>query len=194
MTTQKRGATMAKFFDKKLLKFILVGIANTLFSAAIMFLLYNLAHFGYWGSSAVSYVLGSILSFFLNKNFTFQNKDSFWKTALRFTINVAVCYVIAYSLAKPLVIWALEGLALSQDLVEQITWASASLPFKKKKRSTASPPQNKNNKTAFRNGFERLFFRLNPAAGLWFDFRNFYGRSSSSQSPSAGFLFCCYST
>ena len=112
---------MAKFFDKKLLKFILVGIANTLFSAAIMFLLYNLAHFGYWGSSAVSYVLGSILSFFLNKNFTFQNKDSFWKTALRFTINVAVCYVIAYSLAKPLVIWALEGLALSQDLVEQIS-------------------------------------------------------------------------
>ncbi len=35
-----------EIFDQKLLKFILVGIANTLFSAAIMFLLYNLAHFG----------------------------------------------------------------------------------------------------------------------------------------------------
>lgn len=112
---------MAKFFDKKLLKFILVGIVNTLFSAAIMFLLYNLADFGYWGSSAVSYVLGSILSFFLNKSFTFQNRDSLWKTALRFTVNVAVCYVIAYTLAKPLVIEVLSGAALSRELVEQIS-------------------------------------------------------------------------
>lgn len=112
---------MAKFFDKKLLKFILVGVVNTLFSAAIMFLLYNLADFGYWGSSAVSYVLGSILSFFLNKSFTFQNRDSLWKTALRFTVNVAVCYVIAYTLAKPLVIEVLSGAALSRELVEQIS-------------------------------------------------------------------------
>ena len=112
---------MAKFFDKKLMKFILVGILNTLFSAAIMFLLYNLAHFGYWGSSAVSYVLGSILSFFLNKNFTFQNKDSLWKTALRFAVNVAICYLIAYSLAKPLVIWALSSLSLSNQMIENVS-------------------------------------------------------------------------
>lgn len=112
---------MAKFFDKKLMKFILVGILNTLFSAAIMFLLYNLAHFGYWGSSAVSYVLGSILSFFLNKNFTFQNKDSLWKTALRFSVNVAICYLIAYSLAKPLVIWALSSLSLSNQMIENVS-------------------------------------------------------------------------
>ena len=38
---------MRKFFDIKLIKFVLVGILNTVFSAAIMFLLYNLAHFGY---------------------------------------------------------------------------------------------------------------------------------------------------
>lgn len=111
---------LKEVFDVKLLKFILVGVANTLFSAVVMFLLYHLLHFGYWGSSAVSYVLGSILSFFLNKNFTFQNRDSLWKTALKFTVNVAICYVIAYSLAKPLVIWVLSGTSLQVATVEQI--------------------------------------------------------------------------
>ena len=112
---------MRKFFDIKLIKFVLVGILNTVFSAAIMFLLYNLAHFGYWGASAVSYVLGSILSFVLNKRFTFENKDSVWKTGLRFAVNVAVCYLAAYSLAKPCVRWVLSSTALSANVVEQIS-------------------------------------------------------------------------
>ncbi len=110
-----------ELFDKKLLKFLLVGVANTLFSAVIMFLLYNLAHFGYWGSSAISYILGSILSFVLNKSFTFQNRDSVLKTGLKFALNVAVCYVIAYSLAKPAVIWVLSSFSLPQNITDQIS-------------------------------------------------------------------------
>lgn len=108
------------FFDVKLLKFILVGVLNTLLSAALMFGLYHLLHFGYWGSSAVSYLLGSVLSFILNKTFTFGNRDSVLKTALRFAVNAAVCYVIAYGAAKPLVLWALSETALSEQLLEQI--------------------------------------------------------------------------
>ena len=110
-----------EIFDQKLLKFILVGIANTLFSAAIMFLLYNLAHFGYWGSSAISYILGSVLSFVLNKNFTFQNRDSVLKTGLKFALNVAICYMIAYSFAKPAVMWVLSSFSLSQNITDQIS-------------------------------------------------------------------------
>ena len=110
-----------ELFDKKLLKFLLVGVANTLFSAVIMFLLYNLAHFGYWGSSAISYILGSILSFVLNKSFTFQNRDSVLKTGLKFALNVAVCYAIAYSLAKPAVIWVLSSFSLPQNITDQIS-------------------------------------------------------------------------
>ena len=112
---------LTEIFDQKLLKFILVGIANTLFSAAIMFLLYNLAHFGYWGSSAISYILGSVLSFVLNKNFTFQNRDSVLKTGLKFALNVAICYMIAYSFAKPAVMWVLSSFSLSQNITDQIS-------------------------------------------------------------------------
>jgi len=86
-----------------------------------MFLLYNLVSFGYWGSSAVSYVLASILSFFLNKNFTFRNKESTFKTALRFAMNIAVCYFLAYSISKPIVTKILLNTSLSNSIVEQLS-------------------------------------------------------------------------
>ena len=73
---------LKKLLDKTFWKFILVGVINTLFGAGVMFLLYNVAfknyhemNWAYWVSSAANYILGSILSFFLNKNFTFQNKE-----------------------------------------------------------------------------------------------------------------------
>lgn len=109
-----------KLFDRTLLKFLLVGCANTLCSMCIMYLLYNLAYLGYWGSSAAAFILASILSFFLNRSFTFQSKEGVGKTAVRFALNVAVCYLLAYSAAQPLAAWALEGFGLSGELVEQI--------------------------------------------------------------------------
>lgn len=108
-------------FDVKFFKFILVGIINTIFGTSIMFLLYNLAGFGYWGSSAISYILGSILSFFLNKNFTFRNRESSIKTALRFTVNIVVCYLAAYSISKPIVARILSNTSLSRSIVEQLS-------------------------------------------------------------------------
>ena len=92
-----------KFFDIKFLKFIIVGIANTIFGTAVMFCAYNILNFNYWISSALNYILGSILSYFLNKYFTFQNKSKNSKTIVKFIINISVCYFIAYGAAKPIV-------------------------------------------------------------------------------------------
>lgn len=91
-----------ELFDRKLLKFLLVGVINTLVGTAIMFGLYNWAGCSYWLSSAANYVLTSILSFFLNKYFTFRSREGGWRQVLRFVLNIAVCYGIAYGLAKPL--------------------------------------------------------------------------------------------
>ena len=74
-----------------------------------MFLLYNFARCSYWFSSAANYVVGSIISFFLNKYFTFRNYAHSWKQIVRFVINVAVCYLIAYGAAKPIVLYFLSG-------------------------------------------------------------------------------------
>ncbi len=95
--------------DAKLLKFLLVGVINTLVGTAIMFGLYNLAGASYWLSSAANYVLTSILSYFLNKYFTFRSKGSSLREILRFAVNIAVCYLLAYGVAQPLVTLALSA-------------------------------------------------------------------------------------
>lgn len=103
---------MARLIDKSIPKFLLVGVLNTLVGAGLMFLLYNWAGCSYWASSAANYVAGSILSFFLNKYFTFQNRDWSWSQVGKFALNVAVCYLVAYAVAKPAVLWLLSGQSL----------------------------------------------------------------------------------
>lgn len=95
--------------DEKLLKFIGVGIINTLVGMAIMFGLYNLVGCSYWVSSCANYVLTSILSYLLNKTFTFKHKGDIQGSAIRFAINIAVCYLLAYGIAKPAVYYLLAG-------------------------------------------------------------------------------------
>ena len=56
-----------------------------------------------------NYVCGGIVSYFLNKYFTFQNKERSWKQVVKFILTVAVCMFIGYGLAKPAVLWALSG-------------------------------------------------------------------------------------
>lgn len=95
--------------EKSFFRFILVGIINTIFGTAIMFVFYNVFHLSYWISSAANYFFGSILSYFLNKYYTFSYKKKEWGSVVRFTINVVVCYLIAYGVAKPVMSWALSG-------------------------------------------------------------------------------------
>ena len=99
--------------DGKLLRFLIVGVINTLVGSAIMFGLYNLAHCSYWFSTAANYVLTSILSFFLNKYFTFRNKEQSWAQVGRFVVNIAVCYLAAYGVAKPLCRALLAGASVT---------------------------------------------------------------------------------
>lgn len=99
--------------DGKTIKFLIVGVVNTLFGTAIMFGLYNLAGCSYWVSSAANYFFGSILSFFLNKNFTFQNKDSLQKTLPKFVLNILLCYLLAYGIAKPTALYLLKDCAVT---------------------------------------------------------------------------------
>ena len=98
-----------KLFDKSFLKFLVVGVINTLVGTSIMFGLYNLAHWGYWPSTLTNYVLTSILSFFLNRYFTFRDQERGWKPVLRFALNIVVCYTLAYGIAQPLVRMIFSG-------------------------------------------------------------------------------------
>ena len=103
---------LRKLFDKTLWKFLLVGVANTLVGMGVMFALYNLLGASYWLSSAANYVVGSILSYFLNKRFTFRNRETGWKPIARFTVQILICYLLAYGIAKPLALKLLSGLSV----------------------------------------------------------------------------------
>ena len=101
-----------KLFDKTVPKFVLVGVINTLVGAGVMFAAYNWLGLSYWISSALNYIIGSIVSYFLNKNYTFQNKERGWKPVARFVVNIAVCYLLAYGIAKPAVRAVLSGVTV----------------------------------------------------------------------------------
>ena len=93
-----------KLYNWSLFRFALVGAVNTLVGAGVMFALYNLAHCSYWLSSAANYVVGSVLSYFLNKYFTFKSREKSPHEVLLFALNIAVCYLAAYGAAKPMML------------------------------------------------------------------------------------------
>lgn len=116
---------LKKFFDIKFWKFILVGGINTIVGLGInygmlflgdYFQWYNgiapmfgtdAATVNFWVSSATNYTLTSILSYILNKHITFKSKGNTGRSLVRFVINIAVCYLIAYGIAQPLTSWVL---------------------------------------------------------------------------------------
>jgi len=99
-------------FDKIFLKFISVGVINTIVGSGIMFISYNFIGMGYWFSSAANYIVGSVLSFFLNKYWTFNVRKFSLFMVFAFAFNIIVCYLIAYKVARILA----HSLLLSQTL------------------------------------------------------------------------------
>ena len=99
--------------SRKVLRFAIVGGINTLVGTAIMFGLYNLAGASYWVSSAANYILASIMSYVLNKKFTFRHEGEVLKSGARFAVNIAACYLIAYGIAKPAAAAVLSGAAVN---------------------------------------------------------------------------------
>ena len=107
-------------FNKTFITFLIVGVVNTLFGTIIMFVLYNAFGCSYWVSSFCDYFFGSILSYFLNKHFTFHYQGTDWRSIVKFALNIIVCYLIAYSLALPLTRAALESMHWSKTVVENV--------------------------------------------------------------------------
>lgn len=108
----------SKLVDASIPKFLLVGVGNTLLSAVMMFLLEGL---GYWPSTAIAYVAGAVMSFFLNRRFTFQSEAAIGSSAVKFALNVAVCYVLAYAIAQPLGGWVLGAVGVEGIWLERLT-------------------------------------------------------------------------
>lgn len=109
-----------KFIDE-LLKFGFVGILNTVVGTLIMFVFYNIIEANYWVSSASNYIIGSLLSYVLNKRFTFKVTAKSPLFALKFVINISWCYLFSYGLARKMVCYYIEYMNLNQKIMDNIS-------------------------------------------------------------------------
>ncbi len=109
-----------KDFIMEVIHFGMVGVINTLMGWIIMAVLYNLIHMNYWLSSGISYFIGSVFSYHAIGKLTLkvENKDKWlpW----RFALSIIVCYLIAFSVAQPLVTHLLSAGSYSQALIDNI--------------------------------------------------------------------------
>ena len=113
---------LLQLFDAKMWKFLLVGVLNTLVGDGLSFLLINVTDIGMWWATALPMALASVMSYFLNKHFTFKNTEKGWRPVLRFALNIAACYLLAYGIAIPLMRWLLSGAtATLQDNLAKLT-------------------------------------------------------------------------
>lgn len=191
---------LSRFFDIKFWKFLLVGVINTLVGSCLTFGLYNFTPLGYWASSAISYALSSIVSFILNRKFTFAHKGPAASTAVRFALNIAVCYVLAYSIAKPLVTVALSAAQLSVKLVENIALLAGMIIFTgfnyigqryfafRSDRSGESSLSAK--KYSVTDILKMIFFATMTFAGCWIVFGGLGGVAAAI--CFCGFALICY--
>ena len=53
--------------DNELVKFLIVGVLNTIIGASIMFVAYNFLGLNYWVSTSLNYIVAGTFSFFANK-------------------------------------------------------------------------------------------------------------------------------
>lgn len=100
------------------IKFILVGIVNTIIGALTMFICYEITKM-YMFSSAMNIVVGSIVSYFLNKYFTFKNNEKSLKQIILFILNTTLCYILAYKIAKNLMVSILGNSPI--EIVDRIS-------------------------------------------------------------------------
>jgi len=81
------------------LRFLLVGVLNTLVGLTITLLCYHVIGTGYWGATAIGNACGVWISYLLNRRFTFRQESGGWSYWFRFLIVVLVSYFLAYRIS-----------------------------------------------------------------------------------------------
>lgn len=95
------------------LRFLLVGILNTLIGLSIMFILLNLFSWSYWLATFTGNSIGAVISYILNRSFTFNSTVGASEGIPRFITVIAFCYVVSYSVS-----------GAAANLIEIPEWAS----------------------------------------------------------------------
>lgn len=74
------------------IKYVLVGMMNTLITLIVIFVCKSLLGVNEYISNAIGYVAGLINSFLWNKNWVFKVKEDSMRQVVRFIAGFIICY------------------------------------------------------------------------------------------------------
>ncbi|MDD3236693.1 MAG: GtrA family protein [Candidatus Gastranaerophilales bacterium] len=101
------------FISKEFIRYCLVGVVNTIAGIGSAYFCLNVVKTSYLLATTVAYIVGIMVSFSLNKIFTFKNKDTHYIVQFfKFVASMLPSYVISYYLG-----WLLAREVLSLNNV-----------------------------------------------------------------------------
>jgi putative flippase GtrA len=102
-------------------RFIIVGIANTIIGLSVMLLFYHSFGLSYWMATFLGNTIGACVSYCLNRSFTFKSKAAVSQSLVRFALVILFCYFVSFYIGKHAVQLVLDytpflSAAISTDL------------------------------------------------------------------------------
>lgn len=92
----KKPLSLSSTLGSPFVRFLLVGVLNTLIGLSSSFLLYNFVLMGYWAATFGGNLIGATASYFLNRRFTFRSNVSVSSSWWKFVVVIILCYVVSY--------------------------------------------------------------------------------------------------
>ncbi|MGM0879194.1 MAG: GtrA family protein [Bacillota bacterium] len=85
------------------IRFLLVGFVNTSIGFSLILVLLNIFGLSYWFSTFIGNSLGALVSYTLNKNFTFKSEVDNKRGFTLFILVILGCYIISYQLGYKII-------------------------------------------------------------------------------------------
>jgi putative flippase GtrA len=111
------------FLNASFYKYLFVGIVNTGVGLGLTLVLFNAVALGYWTSTFIGNAVGAIVSYILNRKFTFQSSIQWEKTWWKFFLVVVLCYVASYRLCQ----WLFEMMENTMSWVPAVMWHNGAI-------------------------------------------------------------------
>ena len=87
---------MIKEISKRFIRFLIVGCLNTIVGFSLIFFFLNVLEAGYFLSTIIGYAISSVISFLLNRSYTFRHQGRIVVSYLKFIIVFAISYILSY--------------------------------------------------------------------------------------------------
>ncbi|SFD43586.1 Putative flippase GtrA (transmembrane translocase of bactoprenol-linked glucose) [Bacillus sp. OV194] len=91
-------------------RFLIVGVINTLVGLSVIYLLLHAANVSYWLATFLGNAAGACVSYVLNRMFTFKSTSPVAGSMIRFVIVILLCYFIAYYAGIRIADWAFSAI------------------------------------------------------------------------------------